>query len=164
LNDSVGALKILDGLSQAAPDDPYFHEMRGQILYERGRMNESVTAFAAAARLMPDSGLIQLGYGQALLAAGDLDRAIATLNRAVQAEPDSASARRSLGIAYGRNGQTQQAQLELAESAILTLDYRAAQRHAKSAKFPPGTPGAMRVADINALAEEKIKEKEKKAR
>ncbi len=162
LNDAAGALKILEGLQKLEPDNPYFHELRAQILYERGRMSEAVTEYRKAHQALPNAALITLSYGQALAADNQLDAAISILERAVQQEPDSSSAHRSLGIAYGRAGETNRAQLELAETALLTLDYKAAQHHAKAAKFPAGNPGAVRAADIIALAKEKQEEKDKK--
>lgn len=162
LNDVPGAMKLLDGLQAEEPDNPYFHELRGQILYERGRMAEAAAEYRKAHTLLPDAGLITLSYGQALAANEQLDQAIPVLERAAVQEPDSAGARRSLAIALGRDGQTNRAQLELAETALLTLDYKAAEHHAKAAKFPAGNPGAVRAADIITLAKEKQEEKEKK--
>lgn len=163
LNDAAGALKILDGLEKDEPHNPYFHELRGQIFYERGRMPEAAAAYRKAHDALPGAALITLSYGQALLAGGDLDDAIPVLERAVQQEPDNAGARRSLGIAYGRAGQIQRAQLELAETALLTLDYKAAEYHAKAAQKPAGNPTAVRAADIVAVAKEKQEEKKKKS-
>lgn len=162
LNDFPGALKLLDGLQKDEPHNPYFHELRGQILYETGKISDAVAAYQQAHQDLPDAPLITLSYGQALAANEDLDRAIPVLERAVQQESDSPSAHRSLAIAYGRAGQTNRAQLELAETSLLTLDYKAAQHHAKAAKFKPGDPNAVRAADIEALAETKIEEKKKK--
>ncbi|HCM84278.1 MAG TPA: M48 family metalloprotease [Alphaproteobacteria bacterium] len=161
LNDMAGALKILDSLQKDEPDNPYFYELRAQILYERGKISEAVTYYQKAHAALPNAPLITLSYGQALLANNDLKAAISILQRAVTQETDSAGAHRSLGIAYGRIGETDLAQLELAETALLTLDYKAAEYHAKAAKFPAGNPNALRAADILALARQKIEEKKK---
>ena len=34
--------------------NPYFHELKGQILFESGKSNESVTSFRKAIKLKPD--------------------------------------------------------------------------------------------------------------
>ena len=36
------ALLTIDGLLKEYPNDPYFHEVRGQMLYENGRAAEAV--------------------------------------------------------------------------------------------------------------------------
>src|SRR5690606_5477632 len=65
------AVGKIDALVKAQPQNAYFHEMRGEILMKAGRPAEAADAFARAMRLDPHkSGIIQIGYGQALLASG----------------------------------------------------------------------------------------------
>ena len=47
------ALLTLDGLLKDYPNDPYFHELRGQILFENGRAAEAVPSYRRAVQLMP---------------------------------------------------------------------------------------------------------------
>src|SRR5690606_38201556 len=65
------AIPKIDALVKAAPKNPCFHEIRGEILMKAGRPAEAAEAFAAAMRNDPrKSGIIQIGYGQALMATG----------------------------------------------------------------------------------------------
>ena len=56
------SLKEMDALLAAYPNDPFFHELKGQILFERGRIDESLPAYARAVELAPQSGLIRAAY------------------------------------------------------------------------------------------------------
>ncbi|MBV8392062.1 MAG: M48 family metalloprotease, partial [Alphaproteobacteria bacterium] len=44
------ALLTIDGLIKEAPNDPYFHEIKGQMLFENGRVADSITAYRRAAQ------------------------------------------------------------------------------------------------------------------
>ena len=50
------ALLTIDGLLKEYPNDPYFHEVRGQMLYENGRAAEAVPSYRRAVQLLPGSG------------------------------------------------------------------------------------------------------------
>jgi len=158
MGDMPSALKILDGLQAAEPTNPYFNELRGQLLFEHGKLPEAAAEYQKAAAALPDAPLILQSYGQVLLANNQITQAIPVLLRAQQNEGDSPQTHRLLATAYGRSGHEDMAQLELAEESMLNLDYKSAQRHAKIAKLPPGTPGAQRAQDIIELSKEKIKE------
>lgn len=119
LNDLQGALRQMDDLIAAEPANPYFHELKGQILYENGRVAEAVAPYREAVRLAGDEPLLQLGYGRALLEAGDPEAAAAPLAAVVRAEPGNAFAWRIYGIALGRADQLGRSNLALAEAAIL---------------------------------------------
>ena len=164
LNDTSAAIKMLNELIKEEPNNPYLHEFKGQILFERGESKEAAQSYAAANGHVPGVPLILLGYGRALAADGQLSQAIQILEQTVQLEPDSNEARRALAIAYGRSGNKNRAQLELAEEALLQLDYKEALGRAKSAEFPAGTPQAIRANDIVLLAEQKIAETKEKER
>jgi len=158
MGDMPNALKILDGLQAAEPANSYFAELRGQLLFEHGKIPEAVAEYQKAAMSLPDAPLILQSYGQVLLANNQITAAIPILQRALQDESDSPGTHRLLAIAYGRSSHEDNAQLELAEEALLNLDYKSAQRHAKIAHLMPGTPAAQRAQDIIELAKEKIKE------
>ena len=158
MGDMPNTLKILDSLQTAEPTNPYFAELRGQLLFEHGKIPEAAAEYQKAAATLPDAPLILQSYGQVLLANNQITVAIPVLLRALQNESDSPGTHRLLAIAYGRSGHEDNAQLELAEEALLNLDYKSAQRHAKIAHLPPGTPAAQRAQDIIELAKEKIKE------
>ena len=129
--DLRAALALMDTLIMAQPDDPYFHEFRGDILFAMARPDEAVMAYDAALALRPASALIQINLGRALIASGgapNLLRAIAALEAAHESEAKWAFLHRQYGIALGKSGRIAEADLALANEAILLHDGpRAAQ-------------------------------------
>src|SRR5690606_7063517 len=80
------ALTEIDGLIADYPDNPYFHELKGQMLFESGKAADAIAPYRDAVRLAPDSALLRAGLGQAMVAAGDpelTDAAIDELKSAI---------------------------------------------------------------------------------
>src|SRR5690606_13326530 len=61
------SLQLIDGLIAEEPADPFFHELKGQILFENGRTKEAIAPYREAVRLMPGAAQIRFGLGRALL-------------------------------------------------------------------------------------------------
>ena len=83
----------MDGLIAEHPADPYFYELKGQILFENGRIAESIGPYREAMRYRPDSALIRFGLARALIEQGeprDLAEATALLEEVVRLEPENA--------------------------------------------------------------------------
>ena len=147
------ALALIDGLIADAPKDPYFHELRGQMLFENGRGAEALDAYRQAVRLSPHAGLIRVELGRAAIEVGTretLGEAVRNLREVVRRMPRSASGWYWLGIAEGRSGRPELADLALAEHAILTGDVRRAASLAGRAvrKLPQNSAGWHRANDI----------------
>ncbi|WGF89002.1 M48 family metalloprotease [Marinivivus vitaminiproducens] len=120
--DLPSALASVDQLIAQRPDDAFFHELKGQMLFENGRVAQAEQPYVDALRLHPDEALFQLALGQIRNELGqpdDLRRAVGNLREAVRLEPQNPTAWRTLGIALGRQGDTTEADLALAESALL---------------------------------------------
>jgi predicted Zn-dependent protease len=153
------ALGALESLIREAPASPWFHEMRGQVLLESGRPAEAVGSYRTAAKLAPDQALIRQGLGHALLETGDAARireAVPHLRAALAQGRDDPGAWHLLGLAQGRLGDLGEANLALAEEAMLYNDLPVAQRFAKmAADALPGGPSKLRALDIvNAMKRE----------
>src|SRR3546814_15260045 len=58
--DLAKALEEVRGLTREYPDDPYFHELEGQVLFENGRPAEALPAYEEAHRLAPDNGQLEV--------------------------------------------------------------------------------------------------------
>ena len=128
------AYELMDALSETTPNDPFYHEFRGDILMSMAKPNAATVAYEKALVLRPSSPQIQLNLGRSLIATNDkklLPRAIEAMIAAKRAEPDWAFIHRQLAIAYGRAGQIANADLSLAEEAILLGDEQQAVRMAK---------------------------------
>ena len=128
------ALAIIDRLIDMVPDDPFFHEFRGDVLLSMAKPDESAHAYETAISLRPDSPQILLNYGRSLIAGGradDFTTAISALEKARAGEAKWAFAHRQLAIAYGRAGRLADADLTLAEEALLTGDTQQAIKMAR---------------------------------
>ena len=153
LPDLPAALKAVDALLAEHPDDPYFHELKGQMLFENGRIEEAIAPYRQAVELKPDAPLLGIGLAQVLIEFGAPEantEAIAHLEEAVAREPTNASAWRLLGIAQGRNGLQGVSNLSLAEYALLTGKQEDARMYARRAegKIDPSDPAWLRLQDV----------------
>ena len=157
------ALASIDGLIAEAPEDPYFHELRGQMLFENGRSAEALESYREAVRLAPHAGLIRVELGRAAIEVGTqetLKEAVRSLREVVRRSPRSTRGWYWLGIAEGRSGRPAMADLALAEHALLTGDIRRAASLARRAvrKFPENSADWHRARDIlNRIKPEKAK-------
>ncbi|WP_163272652.1 M48 family metalloprotease [Chelativorans alearense] len=148
------ALTKIDRLIAAQPGNSYFHELRGEILIKANQPREAANAYARAINLSPSpSGLLQVGYGQALLATGepDLMRQAATqLKAGLSREPEYVNGYRFLAQAYGQTGDIGAAELASAEGNFHAGNYREAKIFAARAqmKLQRGSPDWLRAQDI----------------
>jgi predicted Zn-dependent protease len=151
---SAASLKKMDALIREQPDNPYFHEFRGEVLIKLRKTDEAIKAFAQAVKLdRTKSPLIRARLGFALVASGkpgNMNRAIEELRVAVQADPDNFTAYRNLSQAYGQTGDIANAELIMAEGNFRAGNSREAKAFAARAlqKLPKGSPGAIRANDI----------------
>ena len=153
------ALKLIDGLLAEMSGSPWLHELKGQILFEGGRGAAAIGPYREAARLAPEWAPIRAALARAMIETGDpaqLRQAIGHLQSALARERDDADAWRSLGVAWGRLGEMGQADLALAEEALVLGDIRRARALARRAeKQLPAGPSRMRAVDVgNAVRKE----------
>lgn len=147
------ALGEIDSLLKEHPDDPYYNELRGQILFESGNVADAVGPYQKAAKSLPDSALMRVELGQTELENNNdkmLKDALDNLHKAVKIDNSSTDAWHQLGIAEGRTGNLGPAALALAEEGILSGDLRQASQQATKATqlLPRGSPGWLRAEDI----------------
>jgi predicted Zn-dependent protease len=159
LPDLPAALEGIDALLAEHPDDPYFHELKGQMLFENGRIEEAIAPYRKAVELRPDAALLRVGLAQALVESGAADanaEAIADLEEAVGREPTNAGAWRLLGIAQGRDGREGVSNLSLAEYALLIGKQDDARLYARRAegKIDPSDPAWLRLQDVLRVIDE----------
>jgi len=158
------ALEEVRKLVREFPDDPYFHELEGQVLFENGRPAEALPAYEAANRLDPKSGQIEVLLARCLLALNDPaadQRAITHMESAIKTEDDWSSAWRELAIAYGRTGRIGDSALALAEQFARESNWREAEGQAKraQAQLPKGSAAALRALDLEELARREYEKK-----
>lgn len=151
--DERTALKLLDQMLADQPKNPYFWELKGQILLEGGRGREAAEPLRKAVSLAPKSGLLRIMLGQTLVEAGDpksVAEAIKNLKIGLQADPDVGIGYRSLARAYAMSGDIPMADLATAQGEFIEGDYKAAKMHASRAQaaMKRGSPGWLKADDI----------------
>ncbi|ARE38518.1 Putative Zn-dependent protease [Rhodovulum sp. P5] len=145
-------------LEAERPNDPYVHELKGQILLESRRFAPAVKAYARAVDLAPGNALILGGYGRALLALNTKDgnrKALAALEKARARDPYQPRLLRDLAVAYARGGNNGMASVATAERYAVMGRMKDAAMHAERAMgmVPRGSPGWLRAQDVLATAE-----------
>ena len=148
------ALSKVDALLKAQPNNPYLHELRGEILIKANRPDDAAQAFARAIALDPDkTGLLHVLRGQALLATGRkeaLQDAVRELKHGLDRDPEFVTGYRHLAQAYGMTGDIGLAELATAEGHYQAGQYRDAKIFAARAqqKVRRGSPPWVRAQDI----------------
>jgi predicted Zn-dependent protease len=162
------AIAEIDALLAQSPDDPYFNELKGQILFESGQIGAAREAYTKAVQLLPDAPLIRAELGRVLLASeqqADLPGAIRALEYSTSADKRNPSAWRLLATAYGRDGRLGQSHLALAEEAILLNKPEQAitQLDIANNHILVGSPAQLRAQDLRQQALKLKKDKDKQS-
>ena len=156
------ALSELDSLIAEEPQNPYFHELKGDILFDSGRPEESVPAYETALSYL-DHPLIKISLARSLTARdnpGDLRAAEDALRDALIAEPNNAFAWNQLAATLDKLKRRPEAELATAESAYHIGDYQRAHIFAARAlrELEPRTPNSLRARDIVAITDPRLEE------
>ncbi|MCG8547463.1 MAG: M48 family metalloprotease [Alphaproteobacteria bacterium] len=164
-NEPDKALAIADSLIKQSPKDPFFVELRGDILRDAARTREAMETYEKAIALVPWAALIRISLAQTQLELNDpamLKDTVANVREAIRYEPQVPRAWRQLATAYGRMDKLGLASHALAEEAMLRGDLRGAMRHAKRAMqlLPNGSAEWIRSQDLQIEAERVKKERE----
>lgn len=150
----ASALTKTNALIKEQPKNPYFQELRGDILMKANRPKDAADAYAKAVSLDPArSGLLPVSYGQALMAIGTADslkKAVAQINTGLGRDRENADGYRYLAQAYGELGNIPAAELATAEGHFYSGDYKNAKIFAMRAQqsMKRGEPGWLRAQDI----------------
>ncbi len=160
------ALSEADALLAVAPNDPFFLELKGQILLESGRPRDAIPLLRDAVREAPDMPLIAAMLGHALIATEDqklFPEAKQVLKNAISRDNENPFAWYQMGIIYDREGDTARAALATAERNNLEGNAKLALTSAKMAMngIPQGTPDYLRAQDIAMVSEAELKKDKK---
>ena len=131
------ALPAIDGLIRDFPNNPYYRELKGQMLFENGRTRDAIRPYEDAVRLAPQAPLLRIALSQTYIESGDPGlnkRAIAYLNDASREEGRDSQVWHFLAVAYGRDNQMGMAALSLAEQALANGKKKDAMQQADRAK------------------------------
>ena len=150
-----------DALLRTAPDDPYFLELKGQILLESGKPVEAIEPLRRATELTANTPLIATTFGHALIASEDHKNfleAQRVLKAAVAKDRENPFAWYELGVVYEANGDHARAQLASAEQQFMNGKFAEAMRSAEAAQqgLAAGSPDMIRAQDIAMSAHAEV--------
>lgn len=155
LNGSArAALPKIDALIKEQPKNPYFHEMRGEILLKANDAAGAAKAFQKATSLDPrKSPLLRMNYGRALMLTGSKARmptAIKEIKAGIASDPEFPGGYAYLAQAYGQSGDMALADLATADLNYYSGNLQQAKIFAIRAqkKMKSGSPDWLRAQDI----------------
>ena len=159
------ALRTIDGLLAENPKDPFFWELKGQMLFENGRPLEARGPYEKAVEFSGGIPILKIDLAQVLLAVAEtpgteatatdaVKRAQSLLMEAQRFEAESPKLWRLLAVIYGRENNLGLAALATAELALLQGRPRDARDQARRALrlLPAGAPGQIRAQDLENQA------------
>ena len=161
------ALAECDALVVSDPRNPYFLELKGQILLESGKPVEALVPLRQAVQLTGNEPLIAGTFGHALLATEDkanLDEAENVLRAAVGRDRENPFAWYQLGMVYGERGDIPRARLASAEQQIMTGRAREALQNAEAAErsLPSGSTDWIRAGDVALQARAELEREQER--
>jgi predicted Zn-dependent protease len=158
-----------NALLAADPHDPFFLELKGQILLEGGKPKDAIPPLREAVQRSGDAPMIAAMLGHALVATEDpknFSEAKQVLKAAVSRDNQDPFAWYQLGVIYDREGDPARAALATAERSNLQGENKLALASAQMAMkgIPPNTPDWLRAQDIAMVSRTELAKKDKKYR
>ncbi|MFT6542649.1 MAG: putative Zn-dependent protease, partial [Maricaulis maris] len=151
------ALEEIASLLAEEPENPYFHELHAQMLFESGRPGQAIAPNRRSVELEPTAPLLRINLATSLIATDDpdhLEEASQNLRVALDIEPDNGFAWYQLSIVHERNGDTALAQLAIAEQSYAAGNRQRAHQFASRARtaLEIGTPAWVRATEIESVS------------
>lgn len=135
--DLKAALREIDSLIADEPKNPYFYELKGQMLYESGKGELAIAPLRKAIELKPEAALIRIALGQALIEKNkpeSVKEGVRELKLALRHEPQNGFAWYQLSQGYDRLDKPAMARYAIAEQAFSVGNYQRAMSFAKRAQ------------------------------
>lgn len=146
------ALADVDGLIAARPNNPYFWEVKGDLLMRAGRNREAIPSLRQAIKLDPGASLIRVQLAGALQEDSNpaaVNESVALLRKSL-IDDENSRAFRLLANSYYKQGKQPEADAMIAQAYFLEGDLKQAQLFAKRAQkmLRSGTPEWLKNDDI----------------
>jgi len=160
------AIDKINILIDKYPTNPWYYELKGQILYESGKINLSIEPYEKAVKFSAGHPLLNIALASAYLALNDKEydiKAQNLLNNVIKKDQKNSYAWFQLAIAEARLGNIGKADLYSAERYFVLGDVNLASFHAKRSKnnLKDNGPLLMRAEDIILDSENKQKWKKR---
>ncbi|MGR3711534.1 MAG: M48 family metalloprotease [Shimia sp.] len=152
--DRANALSHINKAIDLRPEDPFYYDLKGQILLQGRQFQDAVTAYRKAAELAPRDPLILGNLGRALITVDRPKEALTYLEKSRSRDFRNARVLRDLGLAYSQVGNNGMASLAAAERYALVGRLHDAEIHAQRALglLPRGSSSYRRADDILVAA------------
>jgi predicted Zn-dependent protease len=146
------SLADVDGLLREHPDNPYFWEVKGDLLMRAGKPSQAIPPLRQAVKLRPDANLIMVQLATALQADGSAAATAEStvLLRKSLADDENSRAYRLLANNFYKDGKRPQADAMIAQAYFIEGDLKQAQIFAKRAQsqLRAGSPEWLKNDDI----------------
>jgi predicted Zn-dependent protease len=159
MNQFAYALDQLGNLISKQPDNPYLHELKGEILFTQGNVKQASEAYRKAYLLKPQSEILALMYASVLIKQGEqLLEARNILRKLISQDRSNVSAWQELARIYQQQRKQASLHLCLGFEAYLKADNVTAQKHLNALKMFELQLDAQEkqmMMDLKSLLEEK---------
>jgi len=167
--DIRSAVREIDTLIEDEPDNPYFHELKAQMLYESGKREEALPSAERALELKPDAMLLKVALAQSLIETRDdasVTRAIDLLKSALIEENRYSYGWYLLSLAYAQQDEDALAKYASAERYYALGDLDSARSFAGRAQLdlPRDIPQWRRASDIIVVADTQLDKRRRNQR
>ncbi|MDG7055294.1 MAG: M48 family metalloprotease [Wolbachia endosymbiont of Menacanthus eurysternus] len=146
------AIAIVDSLVQKSRNDPYLYELRAEMLYKAGNLDEVIKMYEESLRYLSekDSYLVKLTLSHTLLLYGDVKKAIFYLEQIASVEPNNAFVWKYFSIAYKRNADTAMHYFALTKKACIEGNLKQFMKYAELAvkTLPKDSPYLLQIEDM----------------
>ena len=158
------AMAGVNSLIADEPNNPYFYELKGQMLLETGKIKPAIAAYRLALKRQPASSLFKLSLSQAMLEdapdENELREIVQMLSQVLVYNPDSPAAWMLLARTYGLQNDIASSAYAAAEFSFLTGDLPTAEKHALNA-LKNNPPASLKLKTEDLLLRIKQLKKEK---
>lgn len=158
------SIKELEQLIEIEQNNPYFHELKGQVYLETGKLKAAREEYQKALNLRPNSVSFQQNLAQVILeeenpSKADIDNAIKILNKAVLRSPSPYSWL-MLSRAYGMRNDMANSNYAAAEYSFRIGAVEIAQKQVGQAKdLSKSSALSLKIDDLLARINEVIEKK-----
>lgn len=148
------AMGQIDALIAEQPQNPYFHELKGNLLYFAGRKRDAIPHLRRGLQLVGgDAPMMEVNLAQALLGTEDpglLEEALTRLRKASITDDDYSVTFHLMATAYYKKNMQAQAALAAGQGHFIDGNFKQAKIFAKRAQvgLKQGSPEWIRAEDI----------------
>jgi predicted Zn-dependent protease len=146
-------LAEMDALIREQPSNPYFLEVKADMLAKSGRVREAIGPLRAALKLLPSAALMRVDLAAALENEHNpamTTEAVDLLKKSMVDDPENSRAYMLLANAYAEQNKEPEALAMTAQARFLDGNIKDAQNFAKRAqiKLKPGSPEWLKNDDV----------------